>query len=74
MELTQSSEPTKLDLMMSNLIPVVEAPLRRSDRVSRQLDKYYGFLVQDGDPVGLDENNEDLITYMDAIQRSDSDK
>ena len=33
-----------------------------------------GFLVRDGDPVKLDENDEDPITYMDAMQRSDSDK
>ena len=32
-----------------------------------QLDRYYDFLVWDGDPTELDENNEDLITYMDAI-------
>ena len=32
------------------------------------------FLVWDGDPVELDENNEDPITYMDAMQRSDSEK
>ena len=42
--------------------------------VPHQPDRYYGFLIQDGDPVELDENNEDSITYMDAIQRSDSDK
>ena len=49
-----------------------EPTLRRSGRVPYQLDKYYGFLVRDGDPIELDENNEDLITYMDALQRSDS--
>ena len=31
-------------------------------------------MVRDGDPVKLDENDEDPITYMDAIQRSDSNK
>ena len=31
-------------------------------------------MVRDGDPIELDENNEDSITYMDAIQRSDSEK
>ena len=30
-------------------------------------------MVRDGDPVELDENNEDPITYMDAMQRSDSE-
>ena len=73
-KLTQSSETIKLDLIESNLDLVVEAPLRRSDRVSCQPNRYYSFLVRDGDPIELDENNEDLITYMDAIQRSDSDK
>ena len=48
--------------------------LRRSNRVLCQPDRYYGFLVHDGDPVELDENNKDPITYMDAMQRSDSDK
>ena len=43
---------------------------RRSDRVPCQSDKYYCFLVRDGDPIELDENNEDLITYMDVLQRS----
>ena len=31
-------------------------------------------MVQDRDPVELDENNEDPITYMDVMQRSNSDK
>ena len=35
------------------------------------MDRYYGFLVHDADPIELDENNVDLITYMDAMQRSD---
>ena len=37
------------------------------------LDRYYGFQVWDGDPIELDENNEDSITYMDVLQRSDSE-
>ena len=32
------------------------------------------FLIRDGDPVELDRNNKDPITYMDAMQRSDFDK
>ena len=52
----------------------MEALLRRSDRVSYQLDRYYDFLVRDGDPIELDENDEDSITYMDAMQRFDSQK
>ena len=63
-----------MDLIRSNSKLVVETSLRRSDRVPRQLDRYYDFLVRDEDPVELDENNEDLITYMDVMQRSDSDK
>ena len=31
-------------------------------------------MVQDSDPVELDENNEDPISYMDAMQRPDSDR
>ena len=31
-------------------------------------------MLQDGDPVDLDENDENPIIYIDAIQRSDSDK
>ena len=30
-------------------------------------------MVRDGDPIELDENNEDPITYMDALLRSDSE-
>ena len=31
-------------------------------------------MVRNGDLVELDENNEDPVTYMDAMQRSDSEK
>ena len=51
-----------------------EDPIRRSGRVPRQLDIYYGFLVRDHDPIELDENNKDPISYMDAMQRTDSEK
>ena len=71
---TQSSKPIELDLIRSNLEPVVEISLRSSGRVPCQLDRYYDFVVWDGDPIELDENNEDSIIYMDAMQRSDSDK
>ena len=66
-ESTQSSKPTESNLIRSNLKPIVETSLRRSGRVPYQSDRYYGFLVRDGDPVKLDENNEDSITYMDAM-------
>ena len=45
---------------------------RRSGSVPHQSDIYYDFLVRDGDPIELDENNEDPIIYMDAFQRFDS--
>ena len=61
-------------MIRSNLKPTVEISLRRSDRVPHQPDRYYDFLIRDGDPVELDKNNEDPIIYMDAMQRSDSDK
>ena len=32
------------------------------------------YIFQHRDPIELDENNEDPITYMDALQRSNSDK
>ena len=70
----QITKLIKSNLIRLNLEPLIEAPLRKSDRVSHQLDKYYNFLIWDGDPIELDENDEDLITYMDAMQRSDSDK
>ena len=60
--------------MMSNLKLVVEAPLKRFDRVLHQSDRYYDFLIQNRDLIKLDENNEDPITYIDAMQRSNSDK
>ena len=31
-------------------------------------------MIRDDDPIELDENNEDPIIYIDAMQRSDSDK
>ena len=31
-------------------------------------------MIRDGDSIELDENDENLITYMDAMQRSDSEK
>ena len=52
----------------------IEEPFRRSGRVPHQPDRYFGFLVHDGDPFELDENDEDPITYMDALQRPDSEK
>ena len=35
---------------------------------------YLSFLIQDGDPVELDENNEDPVIYIDVIQKFDSEK
>ena len=70
---TQVAEPES-DLVRSDPELIVQAPLRQSGRVPCQPDRYYGFLVRDGDPIDLDENNEDPITYMDAMQRSDSEK
>ena len=61
-------------MIRSNLKPIVETSLKRSSRVPHQPDRYYGFLVRDGDPIELDENNEDPIIYMDAMQRPDSEK
>ena len=71
---TQTSEHLESELIRSNSKPILNAPLRRSGRVPNQPDRYLGFLVQNGDPVELDENNEDPITYMDAMQRTDSNK
>ena len=65
--LTSSNQPIEEELIRS------ETPLRRSGRVTHHPDRYLGFLVRNGDPVELDENDEDPITYMDAMQRSDSD-
>ena len=53
-EPTQSSKPIESDLIRSNLEHIVEIFLRRSDRVPCQSDRYYDFLVWDGDPVELD--------------------
>ena len=77
-EVQQQEEPVhtqttiESDLIRSNPEPIVQ-PSRRSGRVLHPPDRYYGYLVQDGDPVELDENNEDPITYMDAMQRFDSE-
>ena len=73
-EPTHSSKPIELDLIRSNPKPIVKSSLRRSNSIPYQPDRYYNFLVRDGDPVELDENNENLITYMDVTQRTDSDK
>ena len=78
-EVQQVEGPTPIakpesDMIRSDPEPIDYAPLKRSGRVPHQSNRYYGFLVQDGDPVELDENDEDPITYMDAMQRSDSEK
>ena len=52
----------------------IEAPLRRSSRVPHQLDRYYDFLIQNRDPIKLDEKDEDPIIYMEAMQRPDFQK
>ena len=72
-EPTQSNESIKSNLIRSNPDHIVEPSLRRSSRAPRQLDRY-GFLVQNGDPVEVDENNENSIIYIDVMQRSDFDK
>ena len=72
-ESTHLNDNTEPDLIRSNVEPI-EVSIRRSGRVPHQPDRYYGFLVRDGDPIELDENNEDPITYMEAMQRSDSQK
>ena len=58
------SEP---DLMKSNTEPNTQTFLKWSGRVPHQPDRYLDFLIWDGDPIELDENNEDPITYMDAM-------
>ena len=55
---TQVAEP-ELDLIRSDPESIVPAPLRRFGRVPHQPHRYYGFLVRDGDPIELDENDED---------------
>ena len=65
---------TELDLIGESNLEPVEAPLRRSGRVLHQLDRYYSFLIWDGDPIELVENDEDPIIYMEAMQRPDSQK
>ena len=65
---------TESDLIEELNLKPIETPLRRSDRIPHQLDRYYNFLIQDGDPIKLDENDEDPITYMEAVQRPNSQK
>ena len=52
----------------------VEALLKRFDRVPHQSDRYYDFLIRNDNLIELDENDEDPITYMEAMQRPDSQK
>ena len=54
-------------MIRSDPEPNIPALLRRSGRVPRQPDRYYSFLIRDDDPIELDENDEDPITYMDAM-------
>ena len=68
----EGSSHIELNLIGELNLEPIEAPLRRSDRVPCQSDRYYGFLIQDGDPIELDENDENPITYMEAMQRLDS--
>ena len=50
----------------------LKSTLRGSDRVPHQPDRYCCFYVQDGDPIDLNKNDEDLINCVDALQRSNS--
>ena len=61
-------------MIRSNLKPDIQISLRQSSKVPHQPDRYLDFLIRDGDPIELDENNEDPVTYMDAMQRTDSKK
>ena len=65
---------TELNLIGESNLEPIEAPLRRSDRVSRQSDGYYDFLIQNSDPIKLDENDENPIIYIEAMQRSNFQK
>ena len=65
---------TELDLIKESNLEPVEVSLRRSDRVPHQSNRYYNFLIQNGDLIELDENDEDTITYIEAMQRSDFQK
>ena len=58
---------TESDLIGESNPEPVELPLRISNRVAYQLDRYYSFLIRNDDLVELDENDEDLITYIDAM-------
>ena len=73
-EPTQINKNIKSDLIRLNLKFIIEVLLRRFGRVPCQPDRYYDFLIRNGDPVELNENDEDPITYMDVMQRSDSEK
>ena len=73
-EVPLHSETTIESALIGSNPEPIEEPLRRFGRVPRQPDRYFSFLVHDGDPIELDENDEDPITYMDALQRSDSEK
>ena len=50
---------TNVSKIRSNLKSIIEISLRRFGRVLHQPDKYYDFLIHNGDPVQLNENNED---------------
>ena len=50
---TPIAEPES-DMIRSDPEPNIPAPLRRSGSVPHQPDRYYGFLVRDGDPIELD--------------------
>ena len=58
---------SELNLIKSNPEPNIKISLRWLGRVPRQSDRYLGFLIRDEDPVKFDENNEDPVTYMDAM-------
>ena len=66
---------TAIELALIGLnLELIEEPLRRFDRVPCQPDRYFNFLIPDDNPIELDENDEDPITYMDALQRSNFKK
>ena len=66
-EVPLPSETTIESALIGSDPEPIEEPLRRSGRVPHQSDRYFSFLVCDGDPIELDENDKDPITYMDAL-------
>ena len=53
--------------------PSVEQPIRRSERVSHQPERYYGLVIENDNELSIIDDD-DPMTYNEAMSNIDSEK